>query len=392
MFLAGAPFFQQRFASNKWVVTHFQSSILSVSCITNLSSVLVLAKLQQNASYPRRITSSLILNIFVFSLLAISTILFRGLSVGVYFVFLLTLVFAASLATGLNQNGLFAYVTGFARAEYIQAIMAGQAVAGVLPPIVEIISVLAVPEDNETADDDVLRNNSSKSAFAYFITATAVSGVALVAFTHLRRRQKSLQNTLNNPEHRSSEGAELTTTKKFIPLWSLFKKLRWMALGVYLCFAVTMVFPVFTAEIESVRDKNTMSRLFEPSIFIPLAFLFWNAGDLFGRVILLIPKFNLSHYPFALFVMSLARLVFIPLYLQCNVRGRGSWINSDAFYLVIVQFLFGATNGYVGASCMVGAAEWVAVEEREAAGGFMGLMLVGGLTTGSLLSFLVSSF
>ena len=39
---------------------------------------------------------------------------------------------------------------------------------------------------------------------------------------------------------------------------------------------------------------------------------------------------------------------------------------------------------------MMGAAGWVDVEEREAAGGFMGLMLVFGLTAGSLLSFAVA--
>lgn len=39
---------------------------------------------------------------------------------------------------------------------------------------------------------------------------------------------------------------------------------------------------------------------------------------------------------------------------------------------------------------MMGAGEWVDVEEREAAGGFMGLMLVAGLTVGSLLSFAVA--
>ena len=52
-----------------------------------------------------------------------------------------------------------------------------------------------------------------------------------------------------------------------------------------------------------------------------------------------------------------------------------------------MQFFFGATNGFVGSTCMMGASEWVEAEEREAAGGFMGLMLVSGLTVGSLLSF-----
>lgn len=87
---------------------------------------------------------------------------------------------------------------------------------------------------------------------------------------------------------------------------------------------------------------------------------------------------------------SLARAVFIPLYFLCNIHGKGAVVASDAFYLVVVQFLFGLTNGYLGSTCMIGAGVWVDVEEREAAGGFMGLMLVGGLTVGSLLSFLVA--
>ncbi len=64
-------------------------------------------------------------------------------------------------------------------------------------------------------------------------------------------------------------------------------------------------------------------------------------------------------------------------------------MKSDFFYLGVVQLCFGASNGYLGSSCMMGAVEWVAEEEREAAGSWMGLCLVAGLTVGSLLSFLV---
>lgn len=65
-------------------------------------------------------------------------------------------------------------------------------------------------------------------------------------------------------------------------------------------------------------------------------------------------------------------------------------MNSDFFYLFIVQLLFGATNGFLGTMCMMGAVEYVDVAEREATGAFMTLMLVAGLTAGSLLSFLVA--
>ena len=135
MFLAAAPYFQRRFESSDWLLTHFQSAIISISTVTNLGSVIVLAKLQSRASYPKRIASSLVVNNLCFTLLALSTVFFRHVSADSYFVFLMLMVFAASLGTGLSQNGVFAFVSGFGREEYMQAIMTGQAIAGVLPCI-----------------------------------------------------------------------------------------------------------------------------------------------------------------------------------------------------------------------------------------------------------------
>ena len=71
----------------------------------------------------------------------------------------------------------------------------------------------------------------------------------------------------------------------------------------------------------------------------------------------------------------------------CNIRGKGAIVESDFFYLVVVQMLFGLSNGYLGSTCMIGAGQWVEPDEREAAGGFMGLCLVAGLAFGSLASF-----
>lgn len=293
------------------------------------------------------------------------------------------MVFISSLAASLNQNGLFAYVSGFAQARYTQAIMAGQAVAGVLPCIVQVISVLAVPEDSVSESEDTRQSRAAKSAFAYFGTATGVSALALLAFLFLLRRQK-----YTNPVALPEEG-DGKPTKKEVPLLTLFGKLRWIALAIYLCFTVTMVFPVFTAEIQSVRNDEHLPRIFQPPVFVPIAFLFWNVGDLIGRVIVLLPRFKITHLPSVVFFISVARIVFIPLYMMCNVGGAGAYISSDFFYLFIVQGLFGVTNGYICSLCMIGAAEMVEPDERQAAGGFMGLMLVAGLTTGSLLSFLI---
>ncbi|MCJ1412507.1 hypothetical protein MMC19_006602 [Ptychographa xylographoides] len=385
MFLAAAPYFQSRFSSSEWISTHFQSAILTNSTITNLGSMLVLTKMQRNASYPKRIIASLILNVICFTLLALSTALFRSIPAIFYFIFLMLMVFLASLATGLCQNGLFAFVTGFGIGEYTQAIMTGQAVAGILPCVAQIVSVLSVPEREANKDAG---QESPKSAFAYFMTATGVSVLTLVAFLYLMGRHRSGSEAKRTVE--SVEGIEEHehAERKVVGILTLFKKLKWLALGVFMCFAVTMVFPVFTSEIESVRPQSAVSRLFKPACFIPLGFLLWNTGDFFGRLLPLIPKLNLVHHPRITFSISIFRIVFIPLYLLCNIRGRGATVESDVFYLFVVQFLFGLTNGYLGSTCMMGASLWVDVDEREAAGGFMSLMLVWGLTIGSLLSFL----
>jgi solute carrier family 29 (equilibrative nucleoside transporter), member 1/2/3 len=394
MFLAAAPYFQKRFRSDDWILAHFQSSIISVSTVTNLVSMLILANLQSKASYQKRIAGALMINIVIFGLLALSTTYFRGVSAGVYLGFILTMVFCTALATGFIQNGAFAFAAGFGRPQYIQAIMAGQGIAGVLPPIAQIASVLAVPppEPSEGVPRDTMPpppipppQQSSTAAFVYFLTAAAVCIAALLAFIPLVRRHNRLMESRMMESITSIEEAE-RALRKVVSLWALYKKLHWLAAAVFMCFAVTMFFPVFTTQIVSNIPPDEAPRLFQPASFIPLAFLFWNIGDLFGRLSTLLP-FSLRYRPALLFVVAVGRLGFLPLYLLCNVRGRGAVVPSDVFYLFVVQLGFGLTNGWVGSSCMMAAPEWVEDGEREATGGFMGLNLVAGLTVGSLLSF-----
>ena len=385
MFLAANPYFQRRFSHHDNLLRNFQSAIMSVSTVGNLGSMLVLTKLQARANYPRRIAAALTLNIAVFTLLALSTKLFLGVSAGVYFAFLMAMVLSASLAAGLCQNGVFAYVAGFGREEYTQGIMTGQGIAGVLPCIAQIVSVLSVPphKENERADDGSEPQQSSTSAFAYFLTASVISGLALLAFTYLQR----IHSTSVKLDSSISSLPSRTTERKSIPLTHLFKKLTWLATAVFLTFVVTMFFPVFTQTILSTHVPSSSARLFQPPSFIPLAFLFWNTGDLLGRTLPALPSLRLTAYPKLLFILSIARAAFVPLYLLCNIAGKGAVVPSDFFYLVVVQFCFGVSNGYLGSSCMMGFAEYVEPEEAEAAGGFMSLCLVGGLTAGSLLSF-----
>lgn len=332
-------------------------------------------------------TISLLINCAVFTILAFSAVVMTDSSPKSYFAFVMVMVFGASLATGINQNGVFAYVSGFGRDEYMQAIMAGQGLAGVLPCVVQIFSVLVWPPKDhvdQEGEPKMPQSSSSRSAFLYFITSTAVSVITLLAFLHFLRQEPSSRQKLRDDD----ETVEEPVQPKTVSLLTLFSKLRFLAFAVFFCFLVTMVFPVYTAEIQSVNDPAS-SRIYDSSVFVPLGFLMFNLGDLAARMVVGLPGLSIGQYPQIAAVLSISRVMFIPLYQLCNINGRGAVIKSDFFYFA-VQFLFGATNGYLGTGCMMGINHWVLADERPAAGGFMSMVLVGGLAAGSLLSFSVA--
>ncbi|KAF2862454.1 nucleoside transporter family [Piedraia hortae CBS 480.64] len=393
MFLAAGPYFRKRFRTSDWILVHFQAVETSVSTIINLVAVIALTFFQSTEtggtksetfkfSYVQRIFASLVLNALVFLFLSFATLPVFALGAESYFSFLICMVLLASLATGLCQNGLFAYVSGYSngvREVYTQAIMAGQAVAGVLPAIVEICT--AASRRNTKGSGKVL---------AYFATAVGVEVAAFFGFaylllsTHKAHDEDADANTPTmDGEVENEESAEVTS---HVPIFVLWRKLSLPATAIFLTFGITMVFPVFT---ERIHSNNAAQEWFfaPPEIFIPLAYLFWNTGDLLGRLFAPFCADRFIPHPGSLLLLAASRIVFVGLYLLCNIRGHGAVVKSDFFYLVVVQALFGASNGFLGALCMMGVGTWVGREERSAAGAFMSLAMVVGLASGSLTSF-----
>lgn len=161
---------------------------------------------------------------------------------------------------------------------------------------------------------------------------------------------------------------------------------------IFLVFAVTLsVFPSITASIVSVsstRGNDTLTeapRFLQPQVFIPLGFLCWNGGDLIARVFSAIP-FLVVESPTILFLLSLARMSFIPVVYLCNVRGEGAIIKSDIFFFAYMVS-FGLTNGYLGSLTMAAAIKQARPMEKKDTGAFMSFMLCLGLVVGSLVAF-----
>ncbi|KAK7207208.1 nucleoside transporter-domain-containing protein [Myxozyma melibiosi] len=394
-FLSAAAYFQDRFKESEFLRENFQSFMMTTSTITATLTMLYLSHQQQHASYTFRIWLALILNAINFTILAIASITEEAWHIVVYFIYLLISVFFSACATSLSQNGAFAIANLFTPV-YTQGIMVGQAIAGVLPSIAQIISVVSV----ESSKAGEAGKASSASSFVYFLTATGVTVIAIFFYISFYRRQRAVINHgatvaggYSAPRF-SGEFADIAAAaepeREYIPLTRLLKKLYFAAFAVFFTFGLTLMFPVFastTLSVNYVEGETSINSWFRPNVYIPFAYLIWNAGDLAGRLVCGYPRL-VMHSQKQMAVVAIARLLYIPLFFLCNINGEGAIISSDFFYMLL-QFTFGLTNGYIGSCAMMNAESYVDDNEKEAAGGFMGLALNLGLAAGSLSSFVL---
>jgi solute carrier family 29 (equilibrative nucleoside transporter), member 1/2/3 len=154
------------------------------------------------------------------------------------------------------------------------------------------------------------------------------------------------------------------------------------------------VFPAITI---SIVPTN---RTIHPLLFSSLHFLIFSVGDWFGRYLCGIPRL-LIWSARRLLSLSLARTLFIPLFLACNIQRDASspsvppLISSDVAYMMLL-FAFGLTNGYVSSMCLMSAPSLEhnprlkgRKEDVDLAAPIASFCIVGGLVIGSILSFIV---
>lgn len=164
------------------------------------------------------------------------------------------------------------------------------------------------------------------------------------------------------------------------------------------------MFPAITTSIQPL-NPTLRSPIFDPLVFSALHFLNFNLADLLGRTLVTIPSLSPTSTK-SLLTYSLARTLFIPLLLLCNVQHHPKFsshlplpehtfskpiINSDAAYMLIL-FAFGLTNGHASTLVLMAAPSKVLnprleLYESKTAARIAQFCLVGGLVVGSAASF-----
>jgi equilibrative nucleoside transporter 1/2/3 len=334
------------------------------------------------------------------------------------------------MAWPCHQGGSFAS-SSFLPPRYNQAIMSGQAASGVASSVVAVVSTAmnggAVDVDHDRQRDDTVADaDADATARGYFFVSAALvfacfAGCAFLERTPFYRHRAAIaaereraaafregeegdeEDTVTAPLLRDGGGggSEAREDEDDAP-----PARRGRGLG--LTFAVTLVvFPSVTSSVCSASNPATAppcvarppgraSRL-RGDLFAPTMFLLANACDFFGRSAAGAAASKPPPRGWTLLLLSIARVALIPPLLMCNVVVEGSWgvrralAGSDAWPLALVAAT-SFTNGLLGSVCVMYGPSFVASGKRGEEGAKLSLAVIGGLATGSVLSFALTAW
>ncbi|CEL59314.1 Equilibrative nucleoside transporter 2 OS=Rattus norvegicus GN=Slc29a2 PE=2 SV=1 [Rhizoctonia solani AG-1 IB] len=369
-----------------------------------------------------RIVLPLALNALLITFLAITPRL--SLSPGIFFAIVLTNGALQATSGAWFQTSVVALASVFGP-DAIAAYMTGGALVAVGVSMLKLVTVHTSLNsgDSESYGPELSMNpfdnpsvlDAGTSSVIYFSIAAAFIGSGIVAYAYLHPKiPQEAQKEPPRLEVDNSDTESLPTEVDYLlgrvstpiqmsnaSIWIVARKNAYYNIAVFYVFIVTMaVFPAITTSILPVKSSDG-SIVFNPLIFSALHFLNFNVADLVGRALAsfksISPTTNVQ-----LLLYSLARTVFIPLLLLCNVQHKPKFdsimdvsskpmINSDIAYMLIL-FAFGITNGHVSTLVLMAAPSKVMnpgleLYESKTAARIAQFCLVGGLVAGSAASF-----
>lgn len=288
-----------------------------------------------------------------------------------FFAVTILVVVAINAMCGFVQGGGTG-IAGSLPKKYMGYNVNGMALGGMLASVAQILSLVG-------------NTDPMDSACFYFATATLFLVITFVFFrltlkSELFNFYMSKQTSTQRKNKPREEGH--TASK-----WEIFKQIWPYALSIVLVFWVSLA--VLPAVVVLVLSTSTDHTIWTGRLFLPLAcFLLFNASDLVSRLVALripIP----SRYKYVTLLLTLLRVVFVPLLMLCNAHPRKHLpiiFDSDVQFIVLIVF-FGLTGGYLCTIILTQGPKQVPEEHHEQAGSQLALFLGVGLMLGSVSSY-----
>ncbi|KAM8841840.1 equilibrative nucleoside transporter 1-like isoform 1-T2 [Synchiropus picturatus] len=306
-----------------------------------------------------------------------------------FFIITMVMIVIINSFGAVLQGSLFGMAAALP-ASYTTPIMSGQGLAGTFAAVAMICAIASGSELHD-------------AAFGYFLTACAVILLSVISYLLLPKLDFYLFHQNSGPQ-RSAVEEPLTSVNLHSPgldsavmdqkpqsqnvsMIGIFKKIWSVALSVCFTFTITIgTFPAITADTRSTLAAESSWNVY----FIPVCcFLFFNLSDWGGRSLSALctwPGMDSWLVP----ALVVARVVFVPLFMLCNVQPRFQlpiFFHHDGWF-ILFMVLFAFSNGYLASLCMCFGPKKVLPHEAESAGVIMAFFLTLGLALGAGLSFL----
>ncbi|MBN3277582.1 S29A1 protein, partial [Polyodon spathula] len=361
-----------------------------------------------------------------------------------FFVLTMITIVCINSFGAILQGSLFG-LAGLLPASYTAPIMSGQGMAGTFAAIAMICAIASGSELQDSAFGYFI-------TACVVILLAIVSYITLPKMEfflyYLNKNSSSMTSSnddetkldlLKKAEHTNGadKKAVISLTDDLQPQVSVFeilKKIWVLALSVCFVFMVTIgSFPAVTVDVKSTiagdsrwgapecriqqrsstqrwpRCGSTVRKMTDcqehvsedacsslhslrrqGDYFIPVScFLLFNLCDWAGRSLTAICLWP-GKDSWLLPIMVVARVVFVPLFMLCNVQPRENLpvLFSHDIWYIIFMILFAFSNGYLASLCMCFGPKKVASHEAETTGAVMAFFLSLGLALGASVSFL----
>ncbi|XP_015695749.2 equilibrative nucleotide transporter 1-like [Oryza brachyantha] len=275
---------------------------------------------------------------------------------------------AATVVCGVADALVQGGVVGFAGElpkRYMQAVLAGTAVSGVLVSALRVITKGVYPQDS---------HGLRKSAILYFVVSIVVMIICIVCYNVAGKLPIVLYyKNIKKRAQKAEEDGGMSGSSWRSTLWSIVGRVKWHGIGIAFIYGITLsIFPGYiTEDVHSEALKD-----WYPIILITA----YNVFDLIGKSL---PAFYFLENANVAITGSFARLLFYPLFYGCL---HGPSFFRTEIPVTILTCLLGLTNGYLTCILISLAPKAVPIQHSETAGIVITLFLVTGLVSGSFVS------
>lgn len=250
---------------------------------------------------------------------------------------------------------------------YMQAVVAGTGVSGVLVCLLRLLTKAIYPQD---------AHGLRKSANLYFMVSIAVMIICIVMYNVVHKLPviKYYNDLkLQAVDEEKEDNRASTSVLWGSTLWDIVGTVKWYGYGIVAIYVMTLcIFPGYITEDVHSYILNDWYPI--------LLITGYNLFDLVGKSLTAI--YMLENAKVAIGA-SFARLLFLPLFYGCL---HGPQFFRTEIPVTVLTCLLGLTNGYLTSVLMILGTKTVLLQHAETAGIVLVIFLVTGLFIGSVVS------